>query len=106
MVRKKLEEILSLISEQEQIPRDRLFKTYLTNFETAGKKPRKQIPDEHRCIALIASGERCSKQQQKDNKFCGNHINSHRFGLCPTSQSSQPIQPIQISIKSRTGTAS
>jgi hypothetical protein len=94
LVHKKLEEILTTIAEQEQIPRDRLFMNYLTSVDTIGKKPRKLIPDEIRCTAIIASGERCSKQQQKDNKFCGNHINAHRFGEY------QP-KPIQISIKNK-----
>jgi hypothetical protein len=73
MIRKRLEVILIQISEQEQIPRDKLFKAYLNDADLTEKKQRKQILDDIKCNAFTASGARCSRKQ-KLNGFCGSHV--------------------------------
>lgn len=86
-VKQKIAEILTLISADENIPRDRLM-LYIRkiNFDDISstvntvKRPRKKIDPKDRCRANTSKGDQCTRKRRDDLLYCGSHETSRPYG--------------------------
>lgn len=92
----QIRNVLSDISDKYGIAKNELFARYLsadlsielakdTNTDGSteqqkGKRVRKAIADEDRCLAKISNGTRCSRRRKDENLYCGSHMTARPFG--------------------------
>jgi hypothetical protein len=84
--KQKVADILTEISSDEQLPRDKLM-LYIRklNFDDLAtisnvKKPRKSICTKDRCHAKTSKGERCTRKRKDELPYCGSHESSRPYG--------------------------
>lgn len=86
-VRQKVSEVLTELSVDEQLPRDRLMRYIHTiNFDDISltinsmKRPRKKIDTRERCQAKTSKGDQCTRKRKDLVQFCGSHESSRPYG--------------------------
>lgn len=92
-VKSSLSTILEDVSQRYQLSFSELSDRYLKDFKLSDasdnnantnceklisrqRKSKCEVEDSQRCIALILSGERCSRRRRQNSEFCGSHQNS------------------------------
>lgn len=86
-VKLKIAEILTEISADENLPRDKLM-LYIRkiNFDDISstvntvKRPRKKIDSKDRCKAKTSKGDQCTRKRRDDMLYCGSHETSRPYG--------------------------
>lgn len=86
-VKQKVSEIITEISANENLPRDKLM-LYIRriNFDdisstvSSVKRPRKKLDSKHRCRALTSKRDRCTRKRKDDLLYCGSHESSRPNG--------------------------
>lgn len=81
-----LTKILTLVADEEQIPREQLLK-HLANLDineanstiSLSKKSRKEIDPAQRCHAITSKGKRCTRKK-KEGIYCGSHSHTRPYG--------------------------
>lgn len=99
---RKCAELVTKISADENLPRDKLMK-YLQDIEfddiastiSSVRKPRRQISPEDRCCAKTSKGDQCTRKK-KNGKYCGSHCNS-----CPYGEVEEEVDTIKSKPKIR-----
>jgi hypothetical protein len=93
-VRQKVSEVVTEISSDENLPRDKLM-MYVRkiNFDDISstifsKKPRKKIESEDRCRAKTSKGDRCTRKRKNPILFCGSHETSRPYGEIDSEKTS------------------
>ena len=107
-VRKKISEVLTELSVDEQLPRDQLMRyIHNINFDDISltinsmKRPRKKVDTRERCRAQTSKGERCTRKRKDMLEFCGSHESSRPYGEVTEGPSTR-TKPV---IKTRSSTS-
>jgi hypothetical protein len=106
-VMKKTSNVLVKISQQENLPRDRLmqyvhnidFEDISTSVNT--KRPRKKVDVKDRCLAKTSKGCQCTRKRKND-LYCGSHENSRPYGeveTCIPVDKSKPVIKVRADIE-------
>jgi hypothetical protein len=110
-VKQKLSDMLTLISVDENLPRDKLMLYIhkidfddITSTIANSKKVRKTLDTEHQCKAKTSKGIRCTRKK-KNGSYCGSHINSRPYGEIttditptPTETKIKPVIKLKVSL--------
>lgn len=86
-VKQKVSEIITEISADENLPRDKLM-LYIRriNFDdisstvSSVKRPRKKVESRNRCRALTSKRDRCTRKRKDGLLYCGSHESSRPNG--------------------------
>ena len=105
-VKKKTSNVLVKISQQENLPRDKLmcyvheidFEDVSTSINT--KRPRKKVDNKDRCLAKTSKGCQCTRKRKTSN-YCGSHENSRPYGEIESAvvDKSKPIIKVRADIE-------
>lgn len=108
-VKKKVSEVLTEISADENLPRDKLM-MYVRKIKfedisstiNAAKRPRKKVESKERCRAKTSKGDRCTRKRKELLVFCGSHESSRPYGEVAESDDETDTSLVELPLKERT----
>jgi len=84
----KLKDILTDISSNHSINKEKLFGKYLSEdikfnvdlFQKRKRKQNKKLAENELCMARKADNAQCTRRRKDGSEFCGKHCNNLKFG--------------------------